>query len=69
MDKLLTCIQNVTRSLVHFSTLPFFLSRIEGLVSSTQFSEVEKELWKNSTCSHFHKFYELHFRNFLISIF
>ena len=69
MDKLLTCIQNVTRSPVQFSTLPFFLSRIEGLVSSTQFSEVEKELWKTPLVHIFTNFTIFIFRNFLISIF
>ena len=52
MDKLLTYIQNATASLVHFSTLPFFPSGIEGLVSPHEFQRWRKGSGINSTCSH-----------------
>ena len=63
MDKLLTYIQNATASLVHFSTLPFVPSGIEGLVSPHEFQRWRKGSGKTPLVHKLHNFPTFFFLN------
>ena len=63
MDKLLTYIQNATARLVHFSTLPFVPSGIEGLVSPHEFQRWRKGSGKTPLVHKLHNFPTFFFLN------